>query len=123
MSLKSRIGLDWFDLAIQAGITGMLMIVADSATSGSGSDALISLVVATSLLVLAWRRARAIRLGVAQGSGEVQRDRLAELEHRVAELESEQARVLELEERLDFAERLLTQQRERDAERLPAGPA
>lgn len=44
---------------------------------------------------------------------------LAELRSRLQELESQQGRVLELEERVDFAERMLAQQRE--AARLPAG--
>jgi hypothetical protein len=34
-------------------------------------------------------------------------DRVEELEHRLAELDQERARIGELEERLDFAERLL----------------
>lgn len=42
---------------------------------------------------------------------------LAELRVRVQELEAQQGRVLELEDRLDFAERLLARQRE--AARLP----
>jgi len=41
---------------------------------------------------------------------------MAGIAERVAELEQRDARVAELEERLDFAERLLAQ---RDAERLP----
>lgn len=44
---------------------------------------------------------------------------VAELRARLQELEGQQARVLELEERIDFAERLLAQQR--DAARI--GPA
>jgi hypothetical protein len=44
---------------------------------------------------------------------------LAALRARLAELEPLEARMAELEERLDFAERMLIQQRE--AERLPAG--
>lgn len=44
---------------------------------------------------------------------------LAELRARVEELEAQQGRVLELEDRLDFAERLLA--RQRDAARLTAG--
>lgn len=40
-----------------------------------------------------------------------------ELRHRVAELEQQQVRLLELEERLDFAERVLAQPR--DAAQLP----
>lgn len=45
------------------------------------------------------------------------REELASLRARVDELEGERARVHELEDRLDFAERLLAQQRE--PERLP----
>ncbi|HTH63845.1 MAG TPA: hypothetical protein VL563_04110 [Gemmatimonadales bacterium] len=41
-----------------------------------------------------------------------------ELQHRMTELEDVQRRLSEVEERLDFAERLLTKQR--DAERLPS---
>ena len=44
-------------------------------------------------------------------------DRVRELEGRVHELEDAAHRTAELEERLDFAERLLTQQRE--ANKLP----
>jgi hypothetical protein len=119
MSLKSSLGLDWFDLLIQVGITGMFMVVADSATQGQGSDALIAMVVASSLGLLAWRRARALRRGDLTPSGSYPADRIAELEHRVGELEARESRVLELEERLDFAERLLAQQR--DPSRLGAG--
>jgi hypothetical protein len=44
--------------------------------------------------------------------GETAEARLAELEARIVELEQGQTRVAELEERLDFAERLLAQPRE-----------
>lgn len=50
----------------------------------------------------------------------VVRDELDRLRARLEELEQTQHRLLELEERVDFAERLLTAQR-RDAERLPGG--
>lgn len=119
MSLKSTLGLDWFDLAIHVGITVMLMVVADNASSGPDNEALVSLVVAASLGLLAWRRARAIRKGVVAGTGEYQSERVAELEQRITDLEAQHGRMLELEERVDFAERLLTQQREREAARLP----
>jgi hypothetical protein len=42
----------------------------------------------------------------------VEAERIFALEDRVAELEGQQGRMLELEERLDFAERMLTRQRE-----------
>ena len=44
---------------------------------------------------------------------------LADMQARIAELEAQQGRMLELEERLDFAERLLAQRRE--VERLGPG--
>ena len=44
-------------------------------------------------------------------TGEMAAERIAEVEARLAELEAHHARMLELEERLDFAERLLTQGR------------
>jgi cytochrome c-type biogenesis protein CcmH/NrfG len=47
------------------------------------------------------------------------RAELDQLRHRLEELEAVPGRVLELEERLDFAERLLAQRR--DAERLERG--
>jgi len=49
--------------------------------------------------------ARAIELGA--GHSPEDDGRLAQLEHRIAELETGQARLAELEERVDFAERLL----------------
>jgi flagellar biosynthesis/type III secretory pathway M-ring protein FliF/YscJ len=47
--------------------------------------------------------------GAAQRSAE-----MADLDARVRELEGREHRVAELEERLDFTERLLSQQRERE---------
>lgn len=47
------------------------------------------------------------------------REELEQLRARLAELEGVPDRVAELEERIDFSERLLTQQRE--SERLPGG--
>jgi hypothetical protein len=47
--------------------------------------------------------------------------RLDEIEHRLGEVEAREARLAELEERLDFAERLLT--REAAARQLPGAGA
>ena len=52
--------------------------------------------------------ARAIELGAGGGRSPEDEARVAQLEQRVAELEAGQARLGELEERLDFAERMLT---------------
>jgi hypothetical protein len=117
--IKRALGLDWFDLAVHVGITGMVMIIVDSASHGPDSEGAIAAVVAVSLGLLAWRRSRALRQMPPQVTGEVQAERLALVEDRLAELEQMQTRMFELEERLDFTERMLAQQR--DAGRLPAG--
>jgi hypothetical protein len=63
--------------------------------------------------------ARAIELGAAGGRPPEDEARVAQLEQRVAELEAGQTRLAELEERVDFAERMLIRQ---DAPvRLPGG--
>ena len=51
--------------------------------------------------------ARAIELGAGGGRSPDDEARLAHLEQRIAELETGQTRLAELEERVDFAERLL----------------
>lgn len=61
--------------------------------------------------------ARAIEVGAGGGRSPDDEVRVAQLEQRVAELEAGQARVTELEERLDFAERVLA--RADAAARLP----
>jgi len=65
-----------------------------------------------------------IRRYIAKRRGELDRppasgEYVLELEHRVAELEAAQQRIYELEERVDFTERMLSQQRA--PERLPEG--
>ena len=61
---------------------------------------------------------RIARWGVAEGAGPPAPDRVEDAEERLLRLEAQTA---ELAERLDFAERLLAQQRDR--ERLPRGQA
>ena len=51
-------------------------------------------------------------LGMSRGSGDGNRAEIEELRERIAELDDMSRRVAELEERVDFAERLLAQQRE-----------
>lgn len=117
--IKRAFGLDWFDLAVHVGITAMVMIIVDSASHGPGSEGALAAVVGLSLGLLAWRRSRALKHRPPETTGEVQAERMAIMEDRLAELEQVQGRVMELEERLDFAERLLAQHR--DPARLPAG--
>ncbi len=109
--IKKYVGLDLLDLAIHAGVTVAVMVMLAAMMSpmeevGAASGA------AASLVALAWRRQRALRSAPALTTGEAQAERVAILEDRLAELEAQQGRVLELEERLDFAERLLARQRE-----------
>lgn len=59
------------------------------------------------------------RLEGSAGSNGATQSELADLRARLQEIESQQGRMMELEERVDFAERMLAQQR--DAVRLPAG--
>jgi Tfp pilus assembly protein PilO len=66
-------------------------------------------------LVMAWSR----RIGGASISADLTRE-LDDLRERVAELEGAGTRLQELEERVDFAERMLAQRPE--VARLPAEP-
>lgn len=69
------------------------------------------------LVPLVHALARRLEGGAAAGAAVT--GELNELRSRVQELEVQQARMLELEDRLDFAERMLAKQR--DPARLPAG--
>ena len=62
--------------------------------------------------------------GVPAGSGVTERleAEVDDLRTRLAELESGQVRIAELEERLDFAERLLVQARDRTLEDVDTPP-
>lgn len=110
--MKRWLGLDFVDLAIHVFVTvcvGILMVGA----AGSDEEMVLAMVFGTSAVVLAIRRQRALRQMTQEGlsTGEMTAERLAELEARVAELEMAQDRVALLEERMDFSERLLVQNR------------
>ena len=83
---------------------------------------IVALLIVAAAAVLILRgplgRALARRLEGTTGQGEATSAGIAGIAERVSELEQREARLAELEERLDFAERLLAQ---RDAERLPRG--
>lgn len=109
---KSRFGLDGLDLLIHLGVTlGILGLVASATHPGDQRGSLQIGVATASLIVLAIRRHFAAKNRPAGGltTGEMAAARMEELESRMEQLESAQARVAELEERLDFAERLLIQ--------------
>lgn len=116
---RRNLGIDGFDLVIHASIT--CMMIAFVAMS-NGPEELLPVITGVSLLVLAVRRAIALKAGASMGltTGEMAAQRIAELEDRVAELEAAQADVAELAERLDFAERLLARGA-RDPEQIGPG--
>jgi len=105
---KRNLGLDWFDVLIQVGVTVTLMVWVDMS---HGPEEMFPVISGASLIVLAVRRAIALRSSARAGltTGEMEAERIAELEQRVADLEAGQAHVADLAERLDFAERLLAQ--------------
>jgi hypothetical protein len=111
---KKFFGIDFIDFLIQFGVTIGVAVMAASASRPPGEEIGVSLVISSSLVVLAWRRARALKQQATLNptTGEVQLERIDFLEDRVAELEQGQGRMVELEERLDFAERLLAKQRD-----------
>lgn len=106
--LRKNLGLDAFDLLIHVSVTIMVMFFV---AMSRGPEEMLPVITGASLLVLAVRRRIALKSGGAAGltTGEMAAERIAELEERVAELESAQTEVAELAERLDFAERLLAQ--------------
>lgn len=120
MSLKAKLGLDGIDLAIQGVLTVIFMGLFFGVGGGDEDGAAAAaMVLSGSLVVLAIRRALAMRKQRRLEGDGVAEQRVVELEQRVADLEAAQARVYELEERLDFTERLLA--READVRKLPAG--
>lgn len=110
--MSSRLGIDWWDLIIHVFVT-MMLAVALSEGIGLNEEFALPVVFGGSALLLAFRRKLALRkqaLGDGYSTGEMAAERIADLEARVADLEQAQTRVAELEERMDFSERLLTQQ-------------
>lgn len=117
---KKYVGLDLLDVLIQVGVTFAAGVMLAGMTQPD-EEIGAAMAFGVSLVVLAWRRKRALAALPEYSTGEVQAERITELESRVAELEEGQSRMLELEERLDFTERMLTRQRESEAARLGPG--
>lgn len=120
---KSKFGLDGVDLLIHLGTTvGILGLVASMMHPGDERGALQIGVATASVIVLGIRRHFAAKDRAAGGltTGEMAASRIEELEHRVDQLESGQAHIAELEERLDFTERLLIQHSDQPSA-LPKG--
>ena len=116
--IKRWLGIGGVDLIIQAVLT-MCAIGIFVDEPGVHDEVVVFGFTGLSVLILAIRRYFALRRGgVEETTGEVGARQVAELEMRVSDLESAQLRVMELEERLDFAERLLTR---RPEQVLPSG--
>jgi hypothetical protein len=109
--IQRTFGLDGVEILIHAGVTFCLMALADMAQSSSNGEG-VAIVGAVSLVVFGIRRQWALKHLPASTTGEIASRQMAELEARMAEMDQLQFRVQELEERLDFAERLLAQARE-----------
>jgi hypothetical protein len=109
-AFKDHVGIDFVDFLIHAAVTFAFMgFVAIT----DGPEGLYPVSVGVSFIVLGIRRRLALKGRSDRGltTGEMHAERIAELEQRVAEVDSVQARVYELEERLDFTERLLARER------------
>lgn len=105
---RRNLGLDGFDLVLHVGVTCLLMVWV---SMSNGPEEMFPVITGISLIVLGIRRSLALRKAGHPGltTGEMAAERIAELEQRVAELESVHIQVADLAERLDFAERLLAQ--------------
>ena len=77
---------------------------------------MITLLVMTAVTIVLWPLARALsrRLEGRGAADAALRAEVEQLHHRLGEVDAMQGRIAELEERLDFTERLLAQSREPD---------
>lgn len=105
---KKAFGVDLFDTIVHVAITFLLLVVVEAKTHESAS--MIALTIASTVL-FSFRRHFALRKAALAGevSGETTTGvhRRLDQEARMQELETLYGRVAELEERVDFAERLL----------------
>ncbi len=123
MSVEKATGLSWFDVVLHAFVT-ICITMALAESSGGDEDIIIPLGFATSAVIFGVRRYFALRRRAIREptTGEVEAMRVEDLEARLADLELGSVRMAELEERLDFAERLLAQHRADSAGRVLARP-
>ena len=121
---RELFGLDLVDVAIQATLTGLAMGFIDSTVRGPDGEGLMMAAAAASVVIFGIRRQFALRKAAREPAGlttgQMAAARLEELERRAAQMEAVEARVLELEERLDFTERMLAQSTG-ERQSLPAG--
>ena len=124
MSVEKATGLSWFDVVLHAFVTICITIALAESAGPGDEDFIIPLGFATSAVIFGVRRHFALRRRGIRGptTGEVEAMRVEDLEARLADLELGSVRMVELEERLDFAERLLAQHRADSAGRVLARP-
>lgn len=111
--MNRKLGMDWWDIGTHAFVT-ICLAAAIGESSGAQDDVAIPLVFAASAVVFTIRRKLALRRLPSAGmtTGEVEAARLDELEQRMVDVDLLEARVAELENRVEFSERLLAQQRD-----------
>ena len=111
---KRFMGLDFVDTALHVAATMFTAYLGTELLAPGREDdgIVLAAVFGASTIYYAYRRREALRVRPPETTGEVAAFRQEELEARLAELELNQQRVAELEERLDFAERLLAQRTE-----------
>lgn len=110
--IRRTFGLDGVDLLIHAGVTFFIMVIGSSIWSHEAAEVMLASVGGASLVVLGIRRQLALKGRPPEPVGEITGERMAELESRLLEMDGLYLRMQELEERVDFAERLLAQARE-----------
>jgi hypothetical protein len=117
--IKRWLGVDGIDFVIQAAIT-ICVAVLLSAANRPNEEILVSATFAASFGVLAYRRNLARKRGeLGKPGSPASGEYMLDLEQRVADLEAGQQRMYELEERVDFAERLLSRQSQHVPEKMP----
>lgn len=110
--MKRWLGIDVVDLAIHVFVTICLGVVMVEASPGPDEEVALAMLFAGSAVLFAIRRHFGLKkLRDEPQPGDLTAERLTELELRVAELELGQDRMAQLEERMDFSERLLVQDR------------
>ncbi|HUG28222.1 MAG TPA: hypothetical protein VMK53_07985 [Gemmatimonadales bacterium] len=114
--MSRRFGMDGWAIGVHAFVT-ICAAVAFGEAAGSADEIVIPLTFAGSAVLFEWRRRKALREQGPVGltSGEVAAHRLADVEDRMAELDLLHARLMELEERVDFSERLLARPDQRQS--------
>jgi hypothetical protein len=108
--MNRKFGMDWFEVGVHAFVT-ICLAIALAEIPGANEDVIIPTVFGASALIFGIRRRVALRR-LPPGeptTGEVEAARLDEVEQRLAEMDLLEARVAELENRVEFSERLLAQ--------------